>query len=256
MRQVFARLKTPSLVIGILGAAAVLFYQSLGWLRTGTWVPFPLDTVAHSVRSIGSAWTGLQIAFDWILSFPLSISVFLVGLILFGCFNALSPREENWAPSEPPAPSPLLELSKLDHKDRIQILMSEYAGLRAEINSRTGYGFQITAIAAAAATWLLQQTYTDWRPWLGLVLILGALKIMWSVNGRDIWRAARRIRELEREINSRAGEHLLVWETLWGAARTTLFKSFFSKLEPSPYSELPPLDPSYLQRRTPEPGDS
>jgi len=40
------------------------------------------------------------------------------------------------------------------------------------------------------------------------------------VTYRDIVKAAARIRELEKDINVRAGEDLLVWETFWGGAVT------------------------------------
>src|SRR5947209_5867288 len=107
----------------------------------------------------------------------------------------------------------------LNQKDKIQILMEEYKVLRAEIATRTGYGFQISTVSAAAVTWLFGQVdITTWRIWLGFAVILVA--VVWAsfLNVRDIWKASARVRELEHEVNSRAGEHLLVWERLFGAA--------------------------------------
>jgi len=37
----------------------------------------------------------------------------------------------------------------------------------------------------------------------------------WLIS-RDSAKVAKRVRELEKDINCRAGETLLVWETLWG----------------------------------------
>jgi hypothetical protein len=148
----------------------------------------------------------------------------------------------------------LMALSGLGQKERIQILLSEYGALRSEINSRSGYGFQMTAIAAAAITWFAQQAISaaSWERSLVLIaaiaVIAAALNLGWRVNGRDIWRAADRVRELENEINSRAGEQLLVWETLWGPARVSLNRSLFADLTPSPRSSLRPLNPVYIER--------
>lgn len=67
------------------------------------------------------------------------------------------------------------------------------------------------------------------------------------MNVRDLSRAAHHVKDLEHEINSRAGEHLLVWETLAGVmTRMGLIRSFFSRVKPYSRSQLPPLDSSYI----------
>ena len=126
-------------------------------------------------------------------------------------------------------------LSDLKQIDRIQILLNEYTALRAEIVSRTGYGFQILVIGTAILTWFLTATSSSrpWYFWFGVAVFVVTFSIANFVNTRDLSRAAHRVKELEHEINSRAGEHLLVWETLAGVmSRMCLIQSFFSKVEP------------------------
>ena len=164
----------------------------------------------------------------------------------------------------------------LDRKDRIQILLAEYAALRAEIVSRTGYGFQLAAVFAALVTWSVKETMLrdatgaatpsmapatttstgptivpDSHPYLWAILVgvFALFAMSCYINTRDLTRAAHRIKELEHEVNSRAGEHLLVWETLSGVlTRMGLIKSFFSRVRPLSRSALPPLDPELLRQ--------
>jgi hypothetical protein len=150
-----------------------------------------------------------------------------------------------------PDPQTLLALSDLSQRDRIQILQSEYAALRSEIVARTGFGFQIAAVALAGITWFMQQSLTG-RPWL-FWFVMACVSICFIiaifVNARDLSRAAHRVKEIEYEVNSRAGEHLLIWETLGGVVtRMSLTTSFISMVRTLPRSELPPLDPKYLER--------
>ncbi len=73
----------------------------------------------------------------------------------------------------------LLILSDLAQKDRIQILLSEYSARRAEIVSRTGYGFQLTVIGAAIVTWVLKEGSgnSPWYFWLGVATLFAAFGI-------------------------------------------------------------------------------
>lgn len=145
----------------------------------------------------------------------------------------------------------LYMLSDLSQKDRIQILLSEYAALRAEIVARTGFGFQIAAVALAGITWFMQQEIEDkpWWFWLVMSLVIICFIVAMFVNVRDLTRAAHRLKQIEHEVNSRAGEHLLVWETLGGVlTRMGLMRSFFSMVKTLPRSELPQLDSAYLER--------
>jgi|GEM_PF-1196471 len=149
--------------------------------------------------------------------------------------------------------SNLLTLSGLEQKDRIQILLSEYSTLRAEIISRTGYGFQLTSIGIGLVTYALKEMSANspWYFWLGVAVLVAVFVLGIFVNNRDLKRAAHRVKALEHEINSRAGEHLLIWETLSGVATRKgmgIERSFFCNVKPLPRSALPPLQASFLVR--------
>jgi len=139
---------------------------------------------------------------------------------------------------------------EFDQRDKVNILLEEYKVIRSEIESRTGYGMQVWAIAAAATTWLLGQSDISSAPHLcGFVAVLGVLSWFTATNARDIWKCAARTKEIEHEVNSRTGEYLMVWEQLFGAARLPYLAGIFSSLQPLPRNTLPPLDESYRQKR-------
>lgn len=77
-------------VLGTSFMLAVWVYQIAVWLRTGAWSSLPLATVGSRLRSLGQDWPGLQIVYDWFLAFPLSLSGFLVGVVLFWWLGVLS----------------------------------------------------------------------------------------------------------------------------------------------------------------------
>jgi hypothetical protein len=140
-------------------------------------------------------------------------------------------------------------LSEVGQKEKIQILLAEYNTLRDELIARTNFGLQIGAGLAAILTWLLQQP-SSWRPFAGgVIVVLGICGFSW-VNIRDWGKAAEEVRDLEHQINSRAGEHLLTHERLSGAGRMSFLRGLFSKIERLPRSELPPLDPSYRPKNS------
>jgi hypothetical protein len=92
----------------------------------------------------------------------------------------------------------LLALSDLSQKDRIQILLSEYAALRAEVVSRTGYGFQIAAVFLTGITWLLQQQLSgrSFIFWLLMGIVGVCFAIAIRVNARDLSRVAHRLKAM------------------------------------------------------------
>jgi hypothetical protein len=146
----------------------------------------------------------------------------------------------------------LMASSGLVQKDRIQILLAEYAALRAEIVGRTGFGFQTAAVGLAGLTWFLQQTLSGraiWF-WVAMAFVGFGFCIAVFVNLRDLGRAAERLKQIELEVNSRAGEHLLVWETLSGIlTRAGPIAGFFTLAPPLSRDKLPPLKPEYLLRQ-------
>jgi hypothetical protein len=105
----------------------------------------------------------------------------------------------------------------LTRKEKIEILFKEYDTLRTEIMTRTNNGYQLSAIAAGAMTWLISRPI-DIRFWIASTLAAVVFSLFYVLIMRDINKFAARIRELEGEINALSGADLLEWETHWGGA--------------------------------------
>lgn len=137
----------------------------------------------------------------------------------------------------------------LSQKDRIQILLSEYAAIRAEVVARTEYGFQVFGFFTVVLTWVVTQSSVVPPSifWPVLTAIVAGFLVLDFVNSRDLRVAAEHLKGLEHEINSRAGEHLLVWETQYGIYnKFSLIQSYFRGRPRVPRDQFPPLDSSYL----------
>ena len=103
---------------------------------------------------------------------------------------------------------------------KIQILLHEYASLRNELLSRYVAQYQSSAVLAVVSIGLI----TLWSrgdvigstsiSLMGGTFFLYLVVLIWI--DYDIAKAATRLRKLEKEINTRAGETLLTWETDWG----------------------------------------
>jgi hypothetical protein len=153
---------------------------------------------------------------------------------------------------EDPSTADLLALSKLDQKDRIQILLAEYAATRTELVARTGYGFQVFGFLAVVLTWAATQApnIPNWLLWPTLFAIVVGFLILDYVNSRDLRVAAEHMKKLEHEINSRAGEYLLRWETQHSIYDKThgLLLSYFRRRPQIALGDFPKLDPTYLTK--------
>ena len=110
---------------------------------------------------------------------------------------------------------------KLSEKDKIQILLQEYNTLRSELVANTGKAMQMAALLGVVLTLILSRPI-DKRFWVAASVGLVGLIGLGSVIVRDIRRLARRVIELEKDINRRAGEELLVWESRWGGVTSGL----------------------------------
>jgi hypothetical protein len=123
--------------------------------------------------------------------------------------------------------------------ERTQIQLEEYKALRSEIGARLTYGFQTCAVAMGAITFVLSQPgIAGWRLAGSLIFILSfGFFVFWAVSVRDVWRAARRVREIEGEVNRRAGEPLLTWELLHAPGSQSQWGAIFPKSEPDDKSE-------------------
>ena len=115
----------------------------------------------------------------------------------------------------------------LNTQGKVQILLHEYASLRTEIFHRTGHLLQLITVGGALFLWLMSRPI-DRRFWISLIAAVVVVGLFsWFIH-RDIEKAAERLRQLEKDINKRAGEDLLVWETHWGGA----VRGYFGKSRP------------------------
>ena len=112
-------------------------------------------------------------------------------------------------------PEPLLG------KERVQILLHEYNGLRNEIIHRTNNLFQLITVGAIVLGWVVSSHVFDARLVIALLVcsvVLGYL--LWLIS-RDIGKAADRLAEIEDYVDNETGEwYLLRWERLWGGRKT------------------------------------
>jgi hypothetical protein len=106
-------------------------------------------------------------------------------------------------------------------KDKIQILLNEYNSLRTEVIHRTNNLYQMIAVGAVLFSLALARPYMDVRFWFAISIGVGVLAVFGFLIHNDLEKAARRLRELESDINHRAGETLLIWETVWGGVKSS-----------------------------------
>lgn len=115
--------------------------------------------------------------------------------------------------------------------DKITVLLHEYDTLRDEIVQGSG-PLQQMSLGAVIVLGALTIALTDGLDESDRLLLYGSLAVCMLVLGFSVWKInrgvqkiARRLRELESEINRRAGEPLLQWETHWGGAVAGFWKA-------------------------------
>ena len=101
----------------------------------------------------------------------------------------------------------------MDEKDKVQILLKEYDSLRAEILQRIGHRFSFLGLTGAVGGYAFfvaknLSTYQTVVLMIGTIALLG----VWWQLGNLIARCSHRIAEIEKTVNSFAGEPLLTWE--------------------------------------------
>jgi hypothetical protein len=112
--------------------------------------------------------------------------------------------------------------------EKVQILLAEYNTLKAQIISRGATSVQVIAIGVAALAVSASLLKDNLR--LGLVVFLSLLigvGVQARLTNRDLLEEAAQVRRLEAEINSRAREKLLTWETSNGRAQTGWLHGFW-----------------------------
>ena len=120
---------------------------------------------------------------------------------------------------------------ELSNKEKIDVLLHEYTTLRNEILNNQNHLFQLFAICGAVFIWIMVHPL-DRRFWLAVAVAVPALCYGLWVIRRDVDKAAKRIRQLEKAINALAGDELLVWETHWGGAVT----GYWGRARPLPFA--------------------
>jgi protein-S-isoprenylcysteine O-methyltransferase Ste14 len=110
----------------------------------------------------------------------------------------------------------------MNDDQKVSILIAEYNALRAETLAARSYVAQAIGITAAVLMGVIAFTFSTnfsgpkWAPWSMAAVALAylALTVVWNeINTR---RFTSRLRALETDINARAGEQLLAWETKFG----------------------------------------
>ena len=101
----------------------------------------------------------------------------------------------------------------MDEKDKVQILLKEYDALRAEILQRISHRFSFLGLTGAVGGYAFFVA-KDLSTYQTVVLMMGTLALfgVWWQLGNLIARCSHRISEIEKTVNSIAGEPLLTWE--------------------------------------------
>ena len=113
----------------------------------------------------------------------------------------------------------------MNDSQKVSILMAEYNTLRAEVLAARSYLAQAIGITSAVMIGVIGFSSSpnflgpQWTPWALAAIAftyLGGTFISCEISTR---RFTKRLREIEADVNKRAGERLLVWETQsgWGS---------------------------------------
>jgi uncharacterized membrane protein len=107
-------------------------------------------------------------------------------------------------------------MTDLGEKEKAQILLNEYTSLRSEINARISNAFQVIAVAAGAFAVCLQVHMNTITQLIAIsIIIFPTAILLWTIY-HNFFNAVLRVQKLEREVNRRAEEKLLVWENELG----------------------------------------
>ncbi len=115
--------------------------------------------------------------------------------------------------------------SVLSQADKIQILLHEYDTLRNELLQRYAASFQAIGVFALVLTGLVTVIATNGINKTLIALLCSSTIIFLFVMlwiDYDTFKGAKRLREIEADVNARAGETLLKWETEWGWGGTAI----------------------------------
>jgi hypothetical protein len=111
------------------------------------------------------------------------------------------------------------ERVRVSEGEKIRILLAEYAALRDEVLQRDTSLNQFLMIGGLILVLVVGMIAIFSLVWLGSALILLLFALMYltfKFIEHDVLMCAARLRAIEKEINLRAGEELLVWEATSG----------------------------------------
>src|ERR1700722_3367680 len=106
--------------------------------------------------------------------------------------------------------------------EKIDILLKEYDSLRSELVGRVTYWYQLGALAVLVLGWVALCPL-DKRTAIILALLVSLGTFFAALLARDVRILGKRIRQLEKEINTLAGADLLKWETHYGGSATSTY---------------------------------
>jgi hypothetical protein len=112
----------------------------------------------------------------------------------------------------------------LDDAEKVRILLAEYSSLRTEIIGRITNLYQVVGFGSVLAALILQQEFQGNKFWSLFVVLIAGILISGRFLAFDMRRSAKRVRELEKEINMRSGEKLLVWESELGGLNASYWR--------------------------------
>jgi len=103
----------------------------------------------------------------------------------------------------------------MTENEKVQILMKEYETLRAEIMQRSNNRFQfITILGGLGAFALIKGDLALLARIVAVVIATAVAFSVWLWTGHLIVACARRVSEIEAQVNALAGEDLLKWESV------------------------------------------
>lgn len=113
---------------------------------------------------------------------------------------------------------------EIGQREKLQILLAEYTSLRSEINSRISSTYSAVAVLILLIVFVLQQN-VGFKFYIGLFIAVVGTGICGRILAYDTFSAARRVQEIEAEVNRRAKEKLLIWETERGGLNAVRWRS-------------------------------
>jgi hypothetical protein len=86
--------------------------------------------------------------------------------------------------------------------------------MTGEESARMNHGYQLLSVAMAAIAIISVFQQARWAIFSASFTIVAIFFFACWLVWRDLHKLARRVKEIELDVNARAGEHLLVWETI------------------------------------------